>query len=80
MGSRSLTRLARVLASAGISRARCARAVGCSTAFVGMLCDGSKRPGLALALRIERFTARLPEGPVRPSEWCALEELEVAAA
>lgn len=70
-------RLGRVIARAGISKSALARAVGCSPAFAWMLCEGTKRPGLALALRIERFTASLPEGPVAPSEWCDLAELAV---
>ncbi len=72
-------RLSRILSLAGVSRASFARAVGCSSAFAGMLAADDKRPGLALALKIERYTASLPEGPLRPSEWVGVDELTIEA-
>lgn len=33
------------------------------------LCNGTRRPGLALALRIETVTAAWVHGPVRGHEW-----------
>lgn len=39
-----------------ISGRRLAAAIGCSASFVSLLLAAKKRPGLALAARIEEFT------------------------
>lgn len=68
-------RLDRLLRAQGVSSKAAAQILGCTPAFVAMMRRGEKRPGLAMAVRIERLTAQWSEGPIRPSEWCAVEEL-----
>lgn len=69
------TRLQRFLVAAALSQAEFGRRVGVHRSHVGHLLNGRRRATLAQAVLIERLTARWSEGPIRCSEWCALEEL-----
>lgn len=72
-------RIDRFLKERGLTNKAAAELLGCSAAFVTMMRRG-KRPGLALAVRVERLTAGWSEGPIRCSEWCGLDELGATEA
>ncbi len=62
-------RLRRFLKSRGWSGAQLARELGFERSFVWRIVEGKRRPGLALAVAIERLTATWSDGPIRSDEW-----------
>lgn len=62
-----MTLLAQHLDAAGLSQADFAGRVKCSPSFLNELVKGSKKPGLDLAVRIERET----RGAVPAQSWVA---------
>lgn len=53
----------------GMSLRQLARALKCSHVMVHHVCHGTKAPGLALAVAIERVTDGWWRGPIRPHMW-----------
>jgi transcriptional regulator with XRE-family HTH domain len=43
--------------------------LGVSASMLAFIEQGSRAPGLTLAVRIEQVTASWPLGPIRPWEW-----------
>ena len=46
-----------------------AAVIGCSQGFVSQLLSGTRSAELESAHKIERVTARWPDGPIRTEEW-----------
>jgi len=59
------TKLSRWIDAAGTTRETFAKKLGVNRTYLDMLCRGARRPGLALALEIERLT----RGGVPAAEW-----------
>lgn len=54
-----------------LTTAEAARRFGCSRTNLSLILNGHSRPGLDLAVAIERATARWRRGgSIRPAEWC----------
>lgn len=51
-----------------------AERLGCTRGMAHQLCSGTKRPGLELAVRIERATDGWAKGPIRPWQWVAAKD------
>jgi hypothetical protein len=63
------TRFAEWIAWTSWRPAEAAYRLGCDASYLGRLRKGTRRPGLRLALAIERLSATWPEGPIRVQEW-----------
>jgi DNA-binding transcriptional regulator YdaS (Cro superfamily) len=55
-----------------------AEKLGVSAPMVSLLVAGRRRPGLKLAVRIERTSVTWALGPIRPWEWCEPSSEEAA--
>lgn len=62
-----MTKLSQHLNDAGMKRAELARTLGVSRGYVTELCNGTKRPSLKLAARIEAATG----GVVTATSWAS---------
>jgi DNA-binding XRE family transcriptional regulator len=54
---------------AGLSQADAAKLIGCHQTLVGAIERGAKRPGIDVALGIERWTRGLKGGPIPVAAW-----------
>ena len=61
----SETKLSRWIDASGTTREAFAKKLGVNRTYLDMLCRGARRPGLALALEIERLT----RGGVPAAAW-----------
>lgn len=43
--------------------------LGCDASYLGRLRKGTRRPGLRIAVAIEKLSASWTEGPIRVQEW-----------
>lgn len=53
----------------GLTNKAAASLLGCDPSFVSHVANGKRRPGLPLAVAIERETERWTGGAIRPREW-----------
>lgn len=62
-------RLIRFITDRGLSQAEAGELLGCSQGLVSKILRGDRKPGLALAFKIERATEGWSEGPIRAQDW-----------
>lgn len=60
----------------GLSRAVLGERLGCDGSFLGHIEHGRRMPGRRLAHRIEEESASWTDGPIRSTEWDAMEDFE----
>jgi hypothetical protein len=53
----------------GLTNKAAAAVLGCDPSFISHVANGKRRPGLPLAVAIERETALWSGGPILPREW-----------
>lgn len=76
-------RLALWLVTTGLTQEEAGERFGCHQATVSKIVLGHRRPGLRIALAIERVTSKWVEGAIAMKEWlpeAAREHLEALAA
>lgn len=62
-------RLASLLEAKGLTQTLAAERLKCHQTTLSKICLGKRKPGRALALRIEALSVDWEEGPISPSDW-----------